>query len=423
MGTEVSAEALRILFVSDVSPLLPQGGGERVLWEQARGLARAGHRVRVLGRAPDGAAPGTVEQEGVRIRHFPVDRRSTLRFLRSAVLGAGRLAGEELAREPADVLHFHQPLSAWGVLRATAGQRLPSLYTFLSPAALEYRSRRGTTAWHRGGLAGRLVAALLGRVERDCLRRVRRIRVLSDFSAGQVRELHRVGPERILKIPGGVDLARFRPDADRPAIRSRLGLPEGPLLFTLRNLEPRMGLDSLLRAMAPVRERLPEVRLLVGGAGSLRPELERLVARLALGEHVRFLGFVDERVLPLYYQAADFFVLPTRELEGFGLVTAEALACGTPVLGTPVGATPEILREIDPGLLFDGTAPAALADGIQRHLAAARQHPGRYEALRHRCASQAASRFGWEAVVERLGHELAGLAGRPAPAPPAPAAR
>src|SRR5207249_11624167 len=60
-----------------------------------------------------------------------------------------------------------------------------------------------------------------------------------------------------------------------------------------------------------------------------------------------FLGFIPDETLPSYYHAADVFVLPTRELEGFGLVTVEALACGTPVLGTPVGATPEVLSGLE----------------------------------------------------------------------------
>src|SRR5437899_12651573 len=148
-----------------------------------------------------------------------------------------------------------------------------------------------------------------------------------------------------MKIVGGADVERFHPSGTREAQRQALGLPgDRPLLFTLRNLEPRMGLDTLIRAMATVRERFPRVLLLIGGSGSLRPLLETLTISLSLSEHVRFLGFVPERDLPAYYGAAAAFVLPTRELEGFGLVTVAALACGTPVLGTPGGATPAILE-------------------------------------------------------------------------------
>lgn len=408
---------LRLLAVSDVSPMAIVGGGERVLWEQASRLAGLGHRVRILSRAPADDARAEAERDGVAIRQFPVDRRSLLRFIRSSILGARRAAADELARAGADVLHLHQPLSGYGVLRLPAARRIPALYTFLSPAPLEYRSRRGMTALHRGGLVGRAGAALLWLIERACLRTASRIHVLSDFSAAQLRTLYRISPERVVRIPGGVDAQKFRPAADRNAVRAALGIPPGrPVLLTVRNLEPRMGLDALLRAVAILREDVPDVLLLISGSGWLRPELEALAAALGLGGHVRFLGFVPEAELAAHYQAADFFVLPTRELEGFGLVAVESLACGTPVLGTPVGAIPEVLEAIGAEYVFDGMEAEAIARGTRKHLARLGDRDG-YETLRQVCAETAVARFGWDRVVERLEGELVDLATLPAGRP------
>jgi glycosyltransferase involved in cell wall biosynthesis len=70
---------------------------------------------------------------------------------------------------------------------------------------------------------------------------------------------------------------------------------------------------------------------------------------------VHFLGHIPEEDLPQMYQASDFFVLPTRKLEGFGLVILEAMASGTPVLGTPIGGIPEVIGPFDRELLFNGT--------------------------------------------------------------------
>ncbi|MBI4562269.1 MAG: glycosyltransferase family 4 protein, partial [Candidatus Rokubacteria bacterium] len=291
--------ALRVLAVSDVSLLAMEGGGERVLWEHASRLLKAGHQVRILSRSPSDRTPETVERQGIRIRHFPVDRRSLLRFLRTSIFEARRAVAGELVEGDADVLHLYQPLSGYGVLGSPLGRRLPSLYTFLSPAALEYRSRRGMTGYHRRGWAGSLGMALLWLIEGACLRRATRIHVLSEFSAGQLRKLYRVPSERIVKIPGGVETDRFEPAADRGRVRDALGLPaRRVLLFTLRNLEARMGLDALIRAVAILRDQAAEVLLLIGGAGSLRGDLEALVASLHLGSHVRFLGFVPEAELP-----------------------------------------------------------------------------------------------------------------------------
>ena len=74
---------------------------------------------------------------------------------------------------------------------------------------------------------------------------------------------------------------------------------------------------------------------------------------------------VSREKLPLYFKVADLFVLPTTAIEGFGLVTAEAFASGLAVMGTPVGATMEILEKIDKNLIFDGTSPESLSNGLE----------------------------------------------------------
>src|SRR5262249_54910781 len=213
------SDRLRVLMVSDVSPSRPLGGGERMLWEQARGLAPLGHDVRVVSRADaDATAPITPVQERVRIQQFRADRGSIARFIRSSILSARRAVSEALDGEPADVLHVHQPLAGYGALRSRAGARLPSLYSFYSPAPLEYRSRRGMTARHGAGLVGATGTALLWAIERACLRRARLVHVLSDFSADQLWKLYAVPRERIVRIRGAAATDRFVPAPDRSAV-------------------------------------------------------------------------------------------------------------------------------------------------------------------------------------------------------------
>src|SRR5207244_5260434 len=131
-------------------------------------------------------------------------------------------------------------------LASRAGAPLPSLYSFYSPAPLEYRSRHGMTARHRAGLVGATGTAMLWAIERACLRRARLVHVLSDFSAEQLWKLYAVPRERIVTIRGAVATERFRPSAGRGRVRAGLGLPaQRPLLLTVRNLEARMGLDTL----------------------------------------------------------------------------------------------------------------------------------------------------------------------------------
>src|SRR5256885_6599922 len=277
------------------------------------------------------------------------------------------------------------------------------------------------TRHHVGGVTGWLGAAALWGLERACLRRASRIQVLSDYAAGQLWQLYRIAADRLVKIPGGVDLRVFRPADDRAAVRARLDLPkEAPLLLTVRNLELRMGLDTLLRAMPLVVSRRADAQLLIAGAGSRRADLEALAGSLGIAEHVRFLGFVPDADLPLYYQAADCFVLPTRELEGFGLVTVEALACGTPVLGTPVGATPELLDPLDPGLVFDAATPEAIGERLVGFLQRLEHEPGAVAGLRDAARAYAERHYGWDRAISSLQTELARLPGGGGPPPPAP---
>jgi len=141
----------------------------------------------------------------------------------------------------------------------------------------------------------------------------------------------------------------------------------------------------------------------------LSGKLKERSAQLGLEDHVRFPGLISEVELPCYYQTADFFILPTRALEGFGLVTIEALACGTAVLATSIGATPELLDELEKTLLFSGTAPEAIAQGIVTHLQRFAAEPQGYDALRQRCWTAIKARFGWERVIGQWEAELGKL--------------
>ena len=387
---------LSILMVADVSPLELHGGASRVLREQSRGLRGRGHRVEVLCRRPGADAPPPAELDGVPVRQYDVNRAHPIAFFISSVLGARRAYARGLSDRRWDAVLFHQPLSALG-LRRLLPSATPAVYVFYSPAAAEYRIRASHADPFHPPLGVGVACVLLRWAEGRSLKHAHRVLVLSDFSRRELLGAHGPLAAPIVTIPGGTDLDRFRPAAERAAVRRLLGIRDtGLFLFTLRDLEPRMGLDALIRAIALVSRDVP-VRLLIGGEGRLRAELEALVKSLGMTDAVRFAGLIPEADLPCYYQAADCFVLPTRELEGFGLVTVEALACGTPVLGTPVGATPEILAPLAPELLTDDASPEALARGIRRVAPLVGD-----DGFRARCRAHAERHYGWPTVVARL---------------------
>lgn len=364
---------MRILLVADVDPLAVIGGGERLLAGHAEELAARGHEVVVCSGSPGHRrAPG-----GMRVLRVG---RSPATF--------GRAARAVRSVRP-DVVVGYQPATALGALREARRLGIGTAYVFSSAWHEEYATRRPRP--RRAGSALRRAA------ERASLWASDRVVVLSAYSEERLRLAHpRLDPV-VRLVPGGVDPVRFSPDGGRDAARRRLGLTGGrPSLLTVRNLVPRMGLDDLLAAVPAVARDFPEVRLIVAGDGPLRPALEARSRALGLAGRVRFTGFVPERALPDHYRAADLVVLPTRTLEGFGLMTLEALACGTPVVGTPVGAIPEVLASLDPSLVADSASPAAMAGGIVRALRAAGNGFG------ERARRYVLARYTWERVGEGL---------------------
>jgi glycosyltransferase involved in cell wall biosynthesis len=395
----------RLLVVADSSPMERHGGAARVIREQSRRLAGRGHAVTVLSRHPGGDVPLRSDLDGVPVVHYAVDRRHPLAFGLTSLTGARRAFRELGGARDWDAVIFHQPFSAAAVA-ALVPSAVRRLYIFHSPAGAEFAVRAHPPNGGPGAAWAPLGALLLRRLERRALGSAGQIVVLSEFSRRVLEQTHERLGAPIVLIPGGVDLERFRPPADRASVRERLGWPAtGALLLTVRDLQPRMGIDTLLRALESLRADR-EVTCVIAGQGPLRPCLEGLARDLGLGSAVRFAGHVAEEALPLHYQAAELFVLPTRVLEGFGLVTVEALACGTPVVATPVGATPEILGPLEPRLLAAASTPGALAEAIAGAIGlAADPH------FRRRCREHAESRYSWERHIQALECALAADAG------------
>ncbi len=395
---------LRILFVCDYYQ--PRGGGAtEPLCEE---LSSRGHGVCLLAGAaaeslshpgePSASVSGNFDTVLV-----PYHKGSSLlegaRFLQRVGRAARRLA----ERASFDVLCLYQPLSGAGVLLSGAFARSRRAYCFHSPWQAEWaieHPRPTFAGAPRRWLAYQRNALLRNLLEDWVLRRCQSYLVYSRFMWRRLRQYHpRIDPGRVRCFPAGRDLRRFSAEVSKASARRSLGLPlRRPVLLTVRRLVRRMGLDALLQALPAVLQSVPKALLLVGGTGPLRPRLEELSARLGTEAAVRFLGHIASEQLPLYYRAADLFVLPTRYLEGFGLVTIEALASGTPVVGTPVGGTVEILTSLDPELLAADASPAALAERVTWWLT----HRAELQALSRRCRRFVAERYDLRTMADRV---------------------
>ena len=203
-------------------------------------------------------------------------------------------------------------------------------------------------------------------------------------------------PEDLIRIvPGGADIERFDLAASREEARRQLGWPaDRPILLAVRRLARRMGLENLIGAIDQVRREVPDVLLFIAGKGPLAETLQAQIDEQGLRDHVKLLGYLPDDDLPLAYRAAGLSVVPTVAFEGFGLITVESLAAGTPVLVTPVGGLPEVVRDLAPELVFDQSDKEAIADRLTGVLRGNVELP---DASACRC--YAAKRFDWRTIA------------------------
>ena len=317
--------------------------------------------------------------EGVRA-FAPADAPLPVRLWR-----ARRAAADALAGGAVDVVASHFALYTFPFLDLVRDR--PLVVHFHGPWASESAAEGG------GGAARRVRHA----VEAAVYRRADRVVVLSEAFGGLVQETYGVAAHRVRLVPGGTEVDRFDVPVSRAGARRRLGWPEDrPVLLSVRRLARRMGLEALVDAVGLLRAEVPDVLLLMAGRGPIAEELEARVAEAGLGGHVRLLGFVPDDDLPLAYRAATASVVPTRALEGFGLITAESLAAGTPVFVTPVGGLPEAVSALSRSLVFPSGSVRAMA----AHLGAALQ--GRLPLpSADACRAYARDRFDWSTVARR----------------------
>ncbi len=377
---------MKILFLADLVFEDHAGGSRVVARELAAGLVRRGHDVTFLVRAGKDNIPSETTLNGAKVVRFAAPG-SSFGYVKAARKACANL----LAESAFDIAHTHFAYSAVGPLQVIP-KDLTHVRSFYGPWHEEgqvedrkklddrrqsCRSPKAAVAYAAALATTHARYALRAQVERRNLQRSQVAVVLSEQSRREVLDLG-FPADKIVKAPGGTDTDAFRllpGNAGKIAVRRALGLPENAqILLSIRRLAPRMGLDKLIQAMPEIIARRPDACLVIGGTGPEAGRLQALVETLRLENHVRLAGFIPAEQLVSYYQAADLFVLPTLALEGFGLVTTEALACGLPVIGTPIGATPEILAPLDRRLIAHSAQPHCLAEAVADYLGGTWRH-------------------------------------------------
>lgn len=380
----------------DLYPDPGSGGTGRYVYETTRRLADRGHDVSVVTRRR-GDVPRAESIEDIDVGRYDLSvAETTAPSIAAQLPGAARSVAAHLPDDP-DVLSFQGPVTA-ALAHAAADGETPRRCTFHSPWPTEYRlrTRRSDVSDARRRLNARVRDGIEGRL----LNAADEIGTLSQYMGDRLESRYAPSPPSTV-IPGGVDTDVFTPGAGG----TDLGDGAGTTFLTVRRLSPRMGHGLLLDAFAAVNERRPETELLVAGDGPLADDLRARARELGVDDAATFLGYVPDEELPGTYADADVFVLPTTELEGFGLATLEALAAGTPVVGTPVGGTVELLEDLEASepipepMLLPSVDVDALAARMQDWTTV---DADALERAGDACRRYAGKRYTWDRTVDAL---------------------
>ncbi len=231
---------------------------------------------------------------------------------------------------------------------------------------------------------------------RGTIRRASRIIATSQRYAERSPYLKGFGQKTAI-VPPGVDLATFNPDVYSGFLRDTYGLEGSIILFVgqLSKTHRFKGLSILIRAL---RQLDPSTTLVVVGGGNWFSHYKADAENAGVADRVVFAGIISEEGLPLYYRGADLTVLPTyTDAEGFGMVLAEANACGRPVVGTNVGGIPSVIQDQHNGLLVEPGDLHGLVQAIRVVLSDGKIA----ETLGHNGFEKIRSEFTWDHAVSR----------------------
>lgn len=312
-----------------------RGGAESVVIEHVR---HASPEVETWVCALNRGGPALDQAEALGAHTLVLGREGGLpaRFARLA---------SALRRARIHVVNGHNPN---GGFYALAGARLAGVPGVIRTEHSFHFEGRGTSLY--APLVEGPVTALSDRV----------ICVSDAVRASHVSRMPKLA-SRFVTIPNGIpDLRAVRPRAE---VRAAIGVPAGvPVAFTAGSMTPQKAQHVMIEAFARIAARVPEARLVIAGEGALRPDLERRIAELGLGDRVLLLG--ARRDVPDLLGAADLFVLSSVR-EGLPMSLLEAMRASLPSVVTRVGGTPEVVREGEHAHLVEAGDVDAMAEALR----------------------------------------------------------
>ncbi len=395
------------------SPLLQPGrgsaGGMNVyIDELAQTMARRGIEVVVFTRRTDPNRPTVVSpRPGYRVVHITAGAPEELPMEVMPGLVPEFTEGvlSWIARNEArfEVVHSHYWLSGWSGVLIKEILDIPLANSFHTLGRIKDLTRRADempSSRMRTLTEDEVIA------QSDC------VIASTPYEFDDLMEHYGATPERLCTSPPGIDHRKFHP-GDRDEARQWLGLGPEPIVLFAGRIQPLKGPDIAVAAVAQIElidAPAPHL-LIVGGPSGPDGDAELRRVRqaatdLGIGDRVHCLAPQPHAQLVAFYQAADVLIMPSRA-ESFGLVAAEAQACGLPVVAGAVGGLPYVVSDGVSGLLVDGQDPAGYARALTKILG----DPALTDHLSVG-AVEFAAQFSWPSTADRLLELYSGITGR-----------
>jgi glycogen(starch) synthase len=378
---------VRILILSWEYPPIVEGGLARHVRKLSEALVRAGVEVHVLTRGGT-RSNAREERHGVIVHRIPEpeipdDLHAFVAWVRKMNDHMAAAGAELLAELDFDLVHGHDWLVGAASAKLAEAARTKLLVTV-----------HATEHGRHQGWVDKPPQSTIHALEKRFARRADRVIVCSHYMREHVADVFEVAEDRLSVIPNGIDPTELQPVADLPALRGRFAAPDEKLVLLVGRLVYEKGFQLALDALPGVIRRVGGVRFLVAGSGPHEEELRKQAARLKLGEHGTFMGWIGDDVLHSLYAIADLCVIPSL-YEPFSIVALEAMASGCPCIVADTGG----LREVVPkevGLRFRPRSARSLGYMVERLLTD--------DALRDRLVTEASEhvlRFDWDDIARQ----------------------
>ncbi|MBX9963574.1 MAG: glycosyltransferase family 4 protein [Burkholderiales bacterium] len=343
------------------------GGQEIRILTEMRGMLDRGHAVTLV-TPEDAQLYPAARKLGIPVHAVPIGRKNL-----AGLLALRRwLAGRGWAF---DVINTHSSTDSW----------LAAVACVLRPGAPPIVRTRHVSTAVNNGIGTRWLY----------LRATRHIVTTGEALRQQLHRDNGFPLERMTSVRTGIDLGRYRP-LDQGECRRKLGLEDVPTVGIVATLRDWKGHDILFEAWPAIRREVPGVRLVIVGDGPYRDRLDAMVARLGIGESLRFVGHQEN--VTEWLNAFDVFALPSWGDEGVPQAIMQAMACGKPVVSTPVGAITEAVVADQTGLIVPPRDASALANALIRVL----RDPALRASLGQAGLQRARDQFGIDAMLDRM---------------------